>query len=136
MKCLLDTNVVSDFVRGISSVQQRLRAHAPADLSVSAVTVMEIQYGLSRNPQRARRIAPLIDLLIASIVVIAYSDDDARETGRIRAELEAIGRPIGICDAMLAGVARYRGLLLVTHNTSEFSQVTKLRAEDWRAELL
>ncbi len=41
MKYLLDTNVISDFARGDRSVQTELRAHAPSDLAVSTVTVME-----------------------------------------------------------------------------------------------
>ena len=58
MRLLLDTHVVSDFVRGEPFVRQALLACAPKDVAVSSVTVMEIAYGLARNPARARRIAP------------------------------------------------------------------------------
>ena len=89
MKFLLDTNVISDFVRGDAVVQSNLRTSAPADVAVSAITVMEIAYGLARNPRKAQRISPLIDSLLASITILAYVDADAKETGRIRAELDA-----------------------------------------------
>ena len=52
MKFLLDTNVISDFVRGDAVVQSNLRTSAPADVAVSAITVMEIAYGLARNPRK------------------------------------------------------------------------------------
>jgi tRNA(fMet)-specific endonuclease VapC len=129
---LLDTNVISDFVRGHGAVMQRLRACAPEDLAISAVTRMEVAYGLARNPPRAERLAPLLGALFASVVTLDYAEDDAIETGKVRAELEACGRPIGLCDAMLAGVARARGLRMVTHNTAEFSRVAGLQWEDWR----
>ena len=132
MKFLLDTNVISDFVRGDTIIQSNLRTSAPADVAVSAITVMEIAYGLARNPRKAQRISPLIDALLASITILAYVDADAKETGRIRAELETVGQPIGLCDAMLAGVARSRDLLMITHNVSEFSRVQGLRFLDWR----
>ena len=74
----------------------------------------------------------MLDALFDSIEVLSYVEDDAVETGKIRAELEAIGRPIGLCDAMLAGVARARGILVVTRNVSEFSRVPGLRWENWR----
>lgn len=93
---------------------------------------MEVAYGLARNPQRARRLAPLLDALFSSIAVLDYSNEDAIETGHVRAELETAGRPIGLCDAMLAGVARSRGLVMVSHNVAEFSRVSGLRWEDWR----
>jgi len=132
MRLLLDTNVISDFVRGEASVQANLRSVAPADIAVSSITVIEIAYGLARNPPVARRIGPLIDVLLGSITVLAYSVEDARETGRIRSELEQVGRPIGLCDAMLAGVARSRDLLMITNNVAEFSRVPDLRCSDWR----
>jgi tRNA(fMet)-specific endonuclease VapC len=131
MKLLLDTNVISDFVRGVVNVQARLRACAAIDLAVSTVTLMEIEYGLTRNEARARRIAPVISALLGSLSILPYSDADARQTGRIRAELERAGTPIGLCDAMLAGAARERGLCIVTHNVAEFARVENLNIQDW-----
>lgn len=133
VRLLLDTNVISDFVRGEPEVQHRLRATAPAHLAVPSVTVTEIAYGLARNPPRARRIASLLEQLIGAISVLEYTEADARETGRVRAELETAGRPIGLCDAMLAAVTRARHLTLVTHNADEFARVEHLRLVDWRS---
>lgn len=133
MKRLLDTNVISDFVRGHERVMDRLRSHAPGDLAISTITRMEIAYGLARNPDRAKRLGPLLDALFESIPLLDYVKDDAVETGTIRAQLESVGRPIGICDAMLAGTARARGLIVVTNNVDEFARVPGLKWEDWRA---
>ena len=134
MRLLLDTNVISDFVRGIDSVQSQLRACAPADLAMSSITVMELAYGLEGNPRRAIRIRPLIEALMSSINVVEYSQADAWETGRVRCELEAVGKPIGLCDSLLAGTARCRALTVVTHNTREFSRVDGLTLLDWRVD--
>lgn len=132
MRLLLDTNVISDFVRGDPDVRRALLATAPDAVAVSSVTTMEISYGLARNPARARKIAPMLDELLNAITVLAYDDADARETGRIRVELESIGQPIGLCDVMIAGAARQRDLALVTHNIREMSRVRNLRCIDWR----
>ena len=51
--------------------------------------------------------------------------------GAIRSELEAIGRPIGPYDLLIAGQARARNLVLVTANSREFSSVEGLDSEDW-----
>ena len=40
MKFLLDTCSVSDYLRGIESVVQRLQAAKPSEVAISAVTVM------------------------------------------------------------------------------------------------
>ena len=43
MKYLLDTNVLSDFVRGEQAVTARLRQEAPPQLAVSVITEMEVE---------------------------------------------------------------------------------------------
>ncbi len=64
---------------------------------------------------------------------IPFDDEDAREAGSVRAELEAAGKPIGADDVLLAGQARRRGATLVTSNQREFDRVRGLRWEDWSA---
>jgi len=132
LKYLLDTNVISDFVRFDLSVRRRLLATLPSDLSTSSITVMEIEYGLARNPERARRLGPVIEALLKSISIISCGAPEARETGWLRADLERTGQPIGPFDALIAGVARVHRLVLVSANTSEFARVPKLEVENWR----
>ena len=55
----------------------------------------------------------------------------ASHSGQIRASLHRAGQPIGSYDLMIAGHARSLGLVLVTHNTREFSRVPGLLVEDW-----
>jgi tRNA(fMet)-specific endonuclease VapC len=133
MRYLLDTNVVSDFVRGDAEVQRQLRSHEPADLCVSTITVMEVDYGLALTPARGRRLAPVIRAMFDAIEILPFSVEDARAAGVVRAALRRRGRPIGPYDVMLGGCALSRGLVLVTANTSEFARVESLAVESWRA---
>jgi tRNA(fMet)-specific endonuclease VapC len=66
--------------------------------------------------------------------VLSFDVEDARHAGAIRAELAAAGTPIGPYDALIAGQARARCLVLVTHNVREFARVPGLQVEDWLAE--
>jgi tRNA(fMet)-specific endonuclease VapC len=133
MKYLLDTNVISDFARGDRSVQHELRAHAPSDLAVSTVTVMEVDYGLAIAPGRRRAIGPVLDAMFDALHVLPFTAEDARAAGLVRAGLRKAGRPIGPYDVMLAGCALARGLVLVTANVAEFERVSSLVLENWRA---
>jgi tRNA(fMet)-specific endonuclease VapC len=54
MHYLLDTCVISDFIKGESGTTLRLRQTPPIDIAISAVTVMELRYGLALNPQRVQ----------------------------------------------------------------------------------
>jgi len=132
MKYLLDTNVVSDFVRGDRAVQASLRQHSSTLLCVSTVTVMEIDYGLALVPGRGRRLSSIIRGVLDSIHVLPFSVEDARAAGVVRAALRRRGTAIGPYDVMLAGCALARGLVLVTANTAEFARVESLTIETWR----
>ena len=130
---LLDTNVVSDFVRGRAAVQARLRGTPPGELAVSSVTVMEINYGLALEPSRVRRLQPVIDALLGAVCLLPFTVEDAHAAGALRASLRRRGRPIGPYDVLLAGSALARGLVLVTANAREFGRVAGLLVDDWRA---
>ncbi len=129
---LLDTCVLSDFARGDASTQARLKATPPRLVSVSAITAMEVEFGLALDPARARRLAPVMRRLLDAVSVIAYEAADARATAGLRAVLQKRGRPIGAYDALIAGSALARGLVLVTSNEREFARVDGLSIENWR----
>ena len=133
MKFLLDTCVLSDFVRGNTGTLSSLRAKSPTDIAISSVTWMEVRYGLELNPERAKRIEPLVEALTASIETLSYDRDDAAVSAQWRARLRVLGTPIGPYDLMIAGCALNRGLILVTSNTREFSRITGLQLENWRS---
>ena len=43
MKYLLDTCVISDFVKGNQTKLQKIKSHLPHDLAILAVTAMELK---------------------------------------------------------------------------------------------
>jgi len=129
---LLDTCVLSDFARGDAVTLDRIKATPPEHVVVSSVTAMEIEFGLALNAQRARRLAPVMRALLGAITVLPYEVGDACATAVLRAALQKKGRPIGAYDALIAGCALARGLVLVTSNEREFGRVSGLRIENWR----
>ncbi len=131
MKYLLDTNVLSDFARGQPAVMARLREEAPARLAVCAITEMEVEYGLARNPGLAPRVREVMRMLLNTISVLPFEREDARIAAQLRANLHSQGTPIGAYDVLIAASALRRGLKIVTHNAREFARVGGLGLEDW-----
>jgi len=132
MKYLLDTCVISDFIKGQPDVLYRLKSEQPKDLVISSVTLMEIKYGLALNPARAKKISSIIHALLETIHIIPYEQKDADATATIRAHLKNEGKPIGPYDVMIAGCALSHHLTMVTSNMKEFNRVAGLSLEDWR----
>lgn len=132
MKYLLDTNVLSDFVRGEGAVMARLKREAPQSLALSVITELEVEYGLARAPRLSPQVGVAMRALLNTISVLPFEREDARAAAPLRVSLAAQGTPIGAYDLLLAACALRRGLVLVTHNVREFARVGGLRMEDWR----
>jgi len=87
-------------------------------------------YRVELSAQASRNLA-VVEGFIARLDVLDYDMPAAAHTAQIRAELKRAGLQIGPYDQMIAGHARSRGLVVVTHNTKEFERVAGLRIEDW-----
>lgn len=128
----LDTNAVIAVLRDPGgTVAQRLRRQSPGDAAVSAVVLHELYWGAYRSARIEHNLAQ-VDALAFPVLDLDLAD--AREAGRLRAELASVGLPIGGYDLLIAGQARARGLIVVTANTREFERVAGLSVEDWAAE--
>lgn len=128
MKYLLDANAVIGLLGGNARLLAEVRRHAPQDFGISAIAGHELFFGAYRSRWRAQNLARLERLQFA---VLEFDKEDARQAGEIRAALAAAGTPIGPYDGLIAGQARARNLVLITHNTGEFSRVEGLNFEDW-----
>jgi predicted nucleic acid-binding protein len=91
MRFLLDTCVLSDFAQGQRQTLERIKAAAPEDLAASAITQMEIEYGLLLNSKIARRLGPVMDAFFGTIRVLPYDEGAAEATAKARAILKRRG---------------------------------------------
>jgi tRNA(fMet)-specific endonuclease VapC len=132
MRYLLDTCVISDFIKGEAGTQVRLKQTLPVDIAVSAITVMELRYGLALNPQRAQKVEPAISSFLSSITILPLGTVEAEQAAQIRAALKAQGQPIGAYDVLIAATALQHSLLMITANQREFDRVLGLQTENWR----
>jgi len=128
MKYLLDANVVIGLLRPDLSLQAKLREQGPDEVGVSAIVIHELFYGAHKGTRISQNLA-LIDAL--QFPILEFDKEDARCAGEVRALLAKAGTPIGPYDVLIAGQAISRGLVLVTHNTREFSRLPNLMLQDW-----
>ena len=131
MRYLLDTSVVIALLNDASSkVALRVRQEQPRDIAISAIVVHELYSGAFKSRRVEHNLA-IIDAL--QLDVIEFDREDARQAGAVRAHLAAQGTPIGPYDALIAGQALARNLVLITNNLREFGRVHGLQLEDWQA---
>jgi tRNA(fMet)-specific endonuclease VapC len=131
LKYLLDTNVCIHYLRGKNPlVLNHFTVHPPAEITFCSVVVGELRYGAERSADPAKE-HPKIDAFAGRFASLPFDDAAARIFGEIRCSLEARGQQIGPYDTMIAAIALAHNLILVTHNTAEFSRVPGLILEDW-----
>jgi tRNA(fMet)-specific endonuclease VapC len=131
---LLDSNVCIRLINNSSpAVINRLASQQPEDILISTITQLELYYGAYRSAQQERNLE-ILQRFFSQFTVLPLEPESARVAGRIRAELAALGTPIGPYDSQIAAIAMVNNLILVTHNTGEFSRVNGLQIEDWEGE--
>lgn len=131
MRYLLDTNTVSDYLKGQPNVLAHMKRVPRSEVCISAITTMEIEYGFSLKPKSRERHAHELERFLEEVSIVGFMSADAFLSGKIRAELEQRGASIEDFDEMLAGSAIAQGLIMVTHNTKHFSRIAGLTIEDW-----
>ncbi len=100
------------------------------DVVLCDIVKAELYYGAYRGTRLESNLA-LYQEFFGEFVSLPFDGNAAVVYGRIRAQLEALGTPIGPNDLQIAAIALANNLILVTHNTREFSRVDGLRIEDW-----
>jgi len=131
MRHMLDTNICIYLIKKRPPrVLRRLQRVNATDVCISAITLSELEYGVSKSAHPDRNKMALAGFL-APLEVLPYDDMAAREYGRLRAHLERNGTPIGSLDALIAAHALSLGLTLVTNNEREFRRVPGLKLKNW-----
>jgi tRNA(fMet)-specific endonuclease VapC len=123
---LLDTNIVSYWMRGDAHLIKKIKSCSPSDLSLSTVTLAEIYYGIEKSPVKKKERRLKIEHIKSELDIFPFNEQAAVKYGVIRAALEKRGKPISKRDTQIASIALANNLCLVTHNKKEFSRISKL----------
>jgi tRNA(fMet)-specific endonuclease VapC len=127
---MLDTNAVSALVKGRAA---GLAAHlVGTPFCISVVTEAEIRYRLARRPVNVD-LRALVETLLATVDVRPWTTESARRYGPLRAAWDAVGRPLGPLDLLIAAHALAEGCRLVTADRA-FAQVAGLVVEDFASD--
>lgn len=131
MQFMLDTNMVIYIIKHKpASVLERFQEHDPSEFCISAITLAEMQNGISKSSRPEKNQFALLSFL-SNIAVLPFDDKAAVEYGDIRADLERKGTPIGANDMLIAAHARALGFTVVTNNIKEFIRIRGLKLENW-----
>lgn len=139
-KALLDTDIFSEVLKRKhpAVITKAEQYHALfGRYTISTITVLEIVKGFHKV-RREERIQEFLTAL-ATAEILTLTIKNAETAGRIYADLERAGRPIGRADPMIAAMALEHDLVLVTGNTQHYEHIQRLgyalRLINWKCDM-
>jgi tRNA(fMet)-specific endonuclease VapC len=136
-RAILDTDMLSEPLKGRNaSVRTRASSYRQQfhQLTISVVSVMEVVKGFRKVGREAEIVRFLSTIALEETLPVDL--EIAERAGRIHADLELAGQPIGWADVVIAATAIRHGLELVTGNTAHYARIQALGypllLDNWR----
>jgi tRNA(fMet)-specific endonuclease VapC len=129
---IVDTDILSFYFKGDQKVIDRFREYLKEfdQINIAIVTYYETIAGLKfkKAEKQLREFAEFID----NNTIINVSEESARISGDIYADLRQRGITIGTSDILIAGIAIENGLTLITNNEKHYEPIQGLTIENWK----
>lgn len=126
---MLDTNMVSYFIKAHPTVVARVVGTPMPNLCISAITEAELLFGLAKLPQ-AKRLHDAVSEFLLRVDSLPWDSSVTHQYANVRAEMKKQGKVLAPLDLLIATHALSTGAILVT-NDQAFAQVPTLQLEDW-----
>jgi tRNA(fMet)-specific endonuclease VapC len=128
---MLDTNTCIYVIkRKPTDVINRFRRIQISQIGISSITLSELEYGVMKSSKPGQNQLALAQFL-APLEILSYDDEAAQHYGRLRANLEKRGTPVGSLYMLIAAHALSAGCILITNNEREFKRVHDLKVDNW-----
>ena len=128
---LLDTDILSEFLRGNEKVIEKVDAHVSqfGFINLSTITYYEILNGLLYK--EAKKQLTRFENFIELNTVVPLTLVKAKIAAAILSDLRKKGREIGHTETLITGTALSNQLQLVTNNTEHFKRIDGLEIGNW-----
>jgi tRNA(fMet)-specific endonuclease VapC len=126
-RIVIDTDILVDLLRNVKKVVAFLAEieERGSLLATTVVNVFELVYGAHKSREREQNLLATRKLL-DRLILLSLELGSAETAGRIYAELETKGQPIGLRDALIGAIALTEGFTIVTRNVGHFQKITGL----------
>lgn len=135
---ILDTNVVSGLMRTPPDpvLIPWLDSQPRTSVWITAITVLEIKFGLDLMPdgRRAAALRTAFDRLVAEVLqrrIAPFDAAAASETASLMAARQRRGQPQELRDSMIAGITIARRATLATRNVRHFADLAETPVNPW-----
>ena len=136
---LLDTNIISEILKPNQNQGVMENLIKRSDLCAICSTVwQEAVYGCELLPEgkKKEKIKDYLAKVRENFEILPYTRYASEICGEIKARCKENGKTAAFSDSQIAATAIANGMVLVTHNTADYTpiaEVSNLKYEDWWA---
>ena len=129
---LVDTDILSFYFKGDQKVVNKFNDYLREFdvINISIVTYYEIHGGLKFK--KAERQIKEFEEFVTNNTIIHISEESAKISGDVYADLRQNGITIGTSDILIAGIAIENELTLITNNERHYESIKGLKIENWK----
>ena len=126
-RTVIDTDILIDLLRNVKKVVAFLTEieESRSLLSTTAINAFELYHGAHKSREREQNLLATRKLL-NRLILLPLGLTSAETAGRIYAQLETKGQPIGLRDALIGAITLTKGYTIVTRNVEHFQKITGL----------
>ena len=95
----------------------------------SVIVAAELRYGAAKKA--SERLTAQLERVLTGLQILPLEEPADLAYGKVRAQLEMAGTPIGGNDMLIAAHALSLGCSVVTDNEREFARVEGLNVSNW-----
>jgi len=131
MKYILDTNICIYIIKQHPlEVIEKFKTITIGEIGISTITIAELQFGVEKSSNPIKN-GQALDKFLTPLEIIEFDSMASVEYGKIRADLEKKGMPIGPLDTLIGAHAKSLDMILITNNVKEFQRINGLKIENW-----
>jgi predicted nucleic acid-binding protein len=126
-RTVIDTDILIDLLRNVKKVVAFLTEieESRSLLSTTVINAFELYHGAHKSREREQNLLATRKLL-NRLILLPLGLTSAETAGRIYAQLETKGQPIGLRDALIGAITLTKGYTIVTRNVEHFQKITGL----------
>ena len=132
-ECLLDTDIVSYFLKGnekvLKNIEEYLYKGDFIKLTISEITYFEILAGLEYR--KATKQIQIFESFIKKCRIVKLSIPSLKISAKEYGKLRQKGIIIGTPDLLIAGIAIENDYILITNNEKHFKDIEGLTIANW-----
>jgi tRNA(fMet)-specific endonuclease VapC len=130
MSFLLDTDTCSFHLKRPSGLIHRFVLYS-GRLYLPTIALAELYAWAYRRSNPTKLLRAIHTDLMRAVIVLDFDPGCAEKFGKVRGLLSQQGIQVTTAELMIASVALFHNLTLVTHNAADFQNIPGSQLDDW-----